>query len=75
MNPAVRRVAPTALPEVGRITVKLPPANRNFVAVGRINRYRRFVCRVANDIVPLGVNICLVACEQAKLRDHSRRFF
>ena len=63
MNPAIRCVTPAALPEVGIHTVELPPSNRNFVAVGRINRDRRFVCCVADDVVAIGVDICLVAYE------------
>jgi len=75
VNPAIRCVAPAALPKIGGHRVELPPANRNFIAVGRINRYRRFVCRVAHDVVAGGINIRLVACERTKARDHSRRTF
>jgi len=75
VNPAIRRVAPAALPEVGTDRIELPPTDRHFVAVGRIDRYRGFVCRVANNVVALGVNVRLIAREQTKLRDHLRRFF
>ena len=75
MNPAVRCITPAALPEVGANRIELSPTDRHFVAVGRVDRYGRFVCCVANDVVALGVNIRLIACEQTKLRDHSRRFF
>jgi hypothetical protein len=75
VNPAIGCVTPAALPEVRRITVKLPPTDCHFVAVGRVDRYRGFVCRVANNVVALRINICLIACEKTKLRDHSRRFF
>ena len=75
VNPTVRGITPAALPEAGAHRIELPPTDRHFVAVSRIDRYRGFVCRVANDVVALRINIRLIACEQTKLRDHSRRFF
>jgi len=75
VNPTVRGITPAALPEAGAHRIELPPTDRHSVAVGRVDRYRGFVCRVANNVVALGINIRLIACEQTKLRDHSRRFF
>jgi hypothetical protein len=75
LNPTVRGITPAALPEAGVHRIELPPTDRHFVAVGRVDRYRGFVCRVANDVVALRVNIRLITREQTKLRDHSRRFF
>jgi hypothetical protein len=51
VNPAIRCVTKAALPEVGVDTVELPPADRDSSAVGRVNGYRGFVCRVADDVV------------------------
>ena len=75
VNPAVRGITPAALPEAGAHRIELPPTDRHFVAVSRVDRYRGFVCRVANNVVALRVNIRLIAREQTKLRDHSRGFF
>ena len=65
--------APAALPEVRVNSVKLPPADRHFIAICRIHCDRRFVCGVPEDIVPLRVDVDLVTREYAQLRDHPRR--
>ena len=75
MNPAIRGVAPAALPEVRRISVKLAPTDCHFVAICGINRDRRFVRGIAHDVVAGGIDIRLIACERTKARDHLRRAF
>ncbi len=72
---AISGVAPAALPKVRRIGVKLPPANRDSVAVCRVNRNRRLICGVADDVVPIRIDVDLVTSEGAVRGDHSRRSF
>jgi len=73
VNPAIGGKPPAALPEIGRPGIELPPADCHLVAVGRVNRYRGFVCCVADDVVSIGIDVRLVADEPAIGRDRSRR--
>src|SRR5439155_20631947 len=73
MDTAISRIAIAALPEVGCYAVELSPADRHFVQVGRINRDRALVSGVADDVVPVSIDVYLVADENPMRRDHSRR--
>ena len=73
VTPASVVIAPAALPEVGLNAIKLPPADCHFVAICRIHCNRRFVRSVADDVVPLRINIHLVANEGPIRRDHPWR--
>ena len=53
--------------------VELPPADCHLVAIGRINRNRGLVRRVAENVVATCIDIRLVTGEHAELRDHARR--
>ena len=72
MHATIGGIAIAALTEVGRYTVKLSPTYRHPVLVRRINRDRAFVSRVTNDVIPIRINVDLVADEAAVRRDHSR---
>ena len=73
MHASVGRITPATLPEVGRYTVKLSPADCHPGAIGRVNRDRTFVRSVAKDVISILIHVCLVAEEAAKPRNHSRR--
>ena len=73
MDTAISRKTPAALPEVGTYAVKLPPADCHFIAVGRVDCYGRLISGIADDIVPIRINIYLVADEDAIRRNHSWR--
>ena len=73
VNAAIGCITPAALPEVGCVAVKLPPTDGYFVAVGRVDRNRRLVRGVAYNVVPLRIDVHLIADEYAVGGDHSRR--
>ncbi len=70
MHAGIGAVAIAGLPEVRCIGVKLPPTDGYFVAVGRVDRNRRLVRGVADDVVPLRIDVDLIADERAELRNH-----
>ena len=72
MHASIGAVAIAGLPEVGCVSVKLPPTDGYFVAVGRVDRNRRLVRGVADDVVPLRIDVDLIAGEAGIRRDHSR---
>src|SRR5262249_15443322 len=66
-------VSPAALPKVGQYTVKLSPSNCHLAGVCRINRDRTFVSRITDNVIPICIDVRLVADENAMRRDHSWR--
>ncbi|PYL67692.1 MAG: hypothetical protein DMF28_08555 [Verrucomicrobia bacterium] len=70
---AIGGITPAALPEVGVNVIELPPGDRHFVAVCRVNGDRALVRGVPEDVLSVGVDVCLVTSEQAELRNHARR--
>ena len=73
VHPAIGGITPAALPEIGRNTVKLSPTNCHPATVGWVNRDRTFIGGVADDIVPILIDVHLVTDEDAVRGDHSRR--
>ncbi len=71
MNAAISGEAPAALPEVRLNAIKLPPADCYLVAIRRIHCNRRFVRGVPDDVVPLRIDVDLIAGEGPKRRDHA----
>src|SRR5206468_3424006 len=69
----VRTVAIAGLTEVGRPSIKLPPADGDFVPVCRVNRNRRLICGIADDVVPIRIDVGLVTSEDTIGRDHPGR--
>src|SRR5438093_11928577 len=69
----VRTVAIAGLTEVGRPSIKLPPADGEFVPVCRGNRNRRLICGIADDVVPIRIDVGLVTSEDTIGRDHPGR--
>ena len=55
------------------IAIKLPPADCHFVAICRIHCNRRFVRGVPDDVVPLRIDVDLIASEGPIRRDHPWR--
>ena len=72
MDAGIRGVTIAGLPEVGRPGVKLSPADRDLVAICRVNCDGRLVRGVADDVVSILIDIHLVTHEAAIRRDHSR---
>ena len=72
MEAAIGGVTPAALPEVRRNIVKLSPTNCHPAAVCWINCDRALVSSIANDVIPICINVYLIAGEDAMRRDHSR---
>src|SRR5437870_13389162 len=70
MHARIGAVAIAGLPEVGCVSVKLPPTDGYFVAVGRVDRNRWLVRGVAYDVVPLRIDVDLIADKRAELRNH-----
>ena len=70
MHASIGAVAIAGLPEVGCVSVKLPPTDGYFVAVGWVDRNRRLVRGVADDVVPIRIDVDLIADERAELRNH-----
>jgi hypothetical protein len=70
---AIGSITPTRLPEVGVNTIELPPGDHHLVRICRVNRDRRLIGGVAEDVVAAGIHVCLVTGEHAELRDHARR--
>ena len=75
MNAAVGGVTPAALSEIGGHVVELPPADRHVVEICRINRDYALVRSIADNVLPIGIDVCLITREHAELRDHSWRRF
>ena len=73
MNAAISGEAPAALPEVRLNAIKLPPADCYLVAIRRIHCNRRFVRGVPDDVVPLRIDVDLIAGEGPKWRNHPWR--
>lgn len=73
MYAAVAGISPTSLPEVGLNAVELSPPDHHVVEICRIDRNRRFVRSIAEDVIAIYIDIGLVTCEDAELRDHPRR--
>ena len=73
MHAAIGCVSPAGLPEVGCHTVELPPGDCHLAQVRRVNGNGALVCGVAEDVVPIRINVYLKARKRAELRDHSRR--
>src|SRR4029453_13446515 len=63
---------PAALPEVRGDVVELPPGNCHLVPISRVNGNRTLVSRIAENVLVICIDVHLVACKHAKLRDHSR---
>src|SRR5207244_2602813 len=72
---AISGIAPAALPEIGRVGVKLSPADGHSAGVGWIHCDRRLVRGVAYDVLMARIDVRLVADEAAIWRDHSGRRF
>ena len=70
---AISGVSPAALPEVGRVGVKLSPAYGHSAGVGWIHCDRGFVSGVPDDVLVVRINVHLIADEAAIRGDHSRR--
>src|SRR5437764_8851268 len=68
-------VSPAALPEVRCNIVELSPGNCHLAAVRRVNGNGALVCSVAQDVVPVGIDVYLKTCKRTELRDHPRRSF
>lgn len=69
----VSGISPACLPKVGCIAVKLPPTDCDPGAISDVQANRWLVSRVTDDVVPIGIDIHLVAGKEAVLGDHSRR--
>ena len=72
MDAGISCIAPPTLTEVGRNVVELSPTDCHLVAVRRINRDRALVGSIADDVIPICINVYLVADENAMRGDHSR---
>ena len=63
VDAAVGCVAPAGLPEVGGYVVELSPGDCHLVAVCRVNGNGTLVRGVAEDVLPIRVDVHLVAGE------------
>src|SRR5437667_2018665 len=70
---AVTGVSPATLPEVGCYVVELPPGDCHLAAVCGVNGNGALVCSVAQDVVPICIDVCLETRKRTELRDHPRR--
>ena len=69
-GPAITRVCPARLPEIGSNTIKLPPSDDHAVVIGRIHANGRFVRGIISNVIAVGIDVYLVAGEGAELRNH-----
>src|SRR5262249_42704051 len=65
--------SPAGLSEVGSDAVELPPGDCHLAPVCGVNGNRALVCGVAEDVVPIRIDVYLKARKRIELRDHSRR--
>ena len=73
VDAGIRGVTIAGLPEVGRPGVKLSPADRDLVAICRVNCDGRLVRGVTDDVVSILIDVHLVADEAAVRGDQPRR--
>src|SRR5204862_476274 len=73
MHASVSGISIATLPEVRQHTVELSPTNCHPAGVGRVNGDRTFVSGIADDVIPVCIDVHLIANEYAMRRDHSRR--
>src|SRR5439155_18016911 len=65
--------SPAGLPETGCYTVELPPGNCHLAHVRWVNGNGALVRGIAEDVVPIRIDVCLEARKRTELGDHSRR--
>src|SRR5204862_8098336 len=72
-RPAIRCISIAGVTEVVRYSVELPPGDCHLTAVCGVNGERALVRSVAEDVVPICIDVYLKARKRIELRDHSRR--
>ena len=70
---AICRMRESGLAKIRRDTIELPPTNAHFVSVRRIDANGRLICSVANNVIPVRINVDLITRVRTKLRDQSWR--
>ncbi len=70
---AIDRMRESSLPKIRRNAIELPPTDTHFISVRRIDANGRLICGVANNVIPVRINVDLITRVRTELRDQCWR--
>jgi len=71
--PAIGRMRESSLAKIRCDAIELPPTDTHFVSVRRIDANGRLICGVANNVIPVRINVDLITRVRTELRDQPGR--